>query len=226
MLGLSLRPGNRHHDAVGVAESRASWTIARDSAGGVGVGRRPGRWSRGQRRGIWLCRFSPPLSVGVMWFPDGRMLPPLVAGGGRPVCRAGRAADRAAAGPVEELSGLGRPARAAAATVVVRRGRLGSVAAVRKLVLSAMNCGARVFMADFEGGSPPVLGNLGHLNLRKALPREIVSSAPRACTQGNRRPGRGCTADGHRRPGMRDSGGDDAGPRRASGWPPTALPAR
>ena len=33
-------------------------------------------------------------------------------------------------------------------------------------------------MADFEGGSPPVFGNLGHLNLRKALPREIVSGAP------------------------------------------------
>src|SRR5450432_3353518 len=43
VLGLSLRPGNRHHDPVGVAaESRAGWTMARVSAGVVAVGWRPG----------------------------------------------------------------------------------------------------------------------------------------------------------------------------------------
>jgi hypothetical protein len=205
VLGLSLRPGNRHHDAVGVAaQSRAGWTIARVSARVVAVGRRPGRWSRGQRRRgsgfAGSARCSPSVSCR---FLTAGCFPPLVAGGGRPVCRAGRAADRAAAGPAGEPSGPGQPARAAVATVVVRRGRLGGVAAVRKMVLSVMNCGARVFMAGFEDGSTLMSGNLvtGHLNLRNALLREISFSAPGACAQGNRGPGRGRAADGYRQPG-------------------------
>jgi hypothetical protein len=61
LLGLSLRPGNRQHDAVGVAaQSRAGWTTAGVSASVGTVDRRPGCWSRGQRRPrIWLCGLSP-----------------------------------------------------------------------------------------------------------------------------------------------------------------------
>ena len=46
---------------------------------------------------------------------------------------------------------------------------------------------------DFEDSSTLISGNLvtGHLNLRNALLREIDFSAPRACAQGNRGPGRG-----------------------------------
>jgi len=205
VLGLSLRPGNRHHDPVGVAaESRAGWTMARVSAGVVAVGWRPGA-GRGVRVVGDLAlrvsaRCSPSVSCGSL---TAGSFPPLVAGGGRPVHRAGRAAGRAAAGPAGEPSGPGQPARAAAATVVVRRGRLGGVAAVRKMVLSVMNCGARVFMAGFEDGSTLMSGNLvtGHLNLRNALLREISFSAPGACAQGNRGPGRGRAADGYRQPG-------------------------
>jgi malate synthase len=112
--------------------------------------------------------------------------------------------------------------------VVVRRGRFGSVAAVRKIVLSVMNCGAGAFMADFEDGGTLNFGYLvtGQLNMPNAMLGEIDFSAPRARAQGNRGPGRGRAADGHRQPGMLVSGGHDAGPRRASSCRPTAVPAR
>ena len=136
VLSLSLRPGNRHHNAVGVAaEFRAGWTIARVSAGVVAAGRRPGRCSRGQGRpGIWLCGFSPLLTAGVTSFPDRRKLS---AAGGRwrPACPPGLGVLLVALrpGPVGKPSGPGQPARAATATVVVRRRQLGSVAAVRTM---------------------------------------------------------------------------------------------
>ena len=112
VLGLSLRPGNRHHDAVGVAtQSRAGWTIAGVSASVVAVDRRPGRWSRGQgRRGSGFAgsaRCSPSLSCG---FLTAGSFPPLVAGGGWPV-RGGwaRCWSRCGPRPVGKPSGPGSP---------------------------------------------------------------------------------------------------------------------
>jgi malate synthase len=91
-----------------------------------------------------------------------------------------------------------------------------------------MNCGARVFMADFEDSSTLISGNLvtGHLNLRNALLREIGFSAPTACALGKPRSRPRRAADDHREPGMLDSGGHDAGPRRGEMMPATAVPAR
>jgi hypothetical protein len=65
-----------------------------------------------------------------------------------------------------------------------------------------MNCGARVFMTDFEDGSTLMSGNLvtGHRNLRNALLRETDFSVPRAGAQGNRGPGCGRAANGHLNP--------------------------
>jgi hypothetical protein len=136
VLGLSLRAGNRHHNAVGVAaEFRVGQTTARISAGVVAAGRRPGRCSRGQGRpGIWLCGFSPLLTAGVTSFPDRRKLS--AAGGRRrPACPPGLGMLLVALrpGPVGKPSGPGQPARAATATVVVRRRQLGSVAAARTM---------------------------------------------------------------------------------------------
>ncbi|KAF9064736.1 malate synthase [Rhodocollybia butyracea] len=45
----------------------------------------------------------------------------------------------------------------------------------RKMVINALNCGAKTFMADFEDSSAPTFSNLvsGQLNLRDAIRREI-----------------------------------------------------
>lgn len=45
----------------------------------------------------------------------------------------------------------------------------------RKMVINALNCGAKTFMADFEDSSAPTWHNLldGHVNLRDALRRTI-----------------------------------------------------
>jgi malate synthase len=45
----------------------------------------------------------------------------------------------------------------------------------RKMVINALNCGAKVFMADFEDSNTPTFDNLvnGQLNLRDALLRKI-----------------------------------------------------
>lgn len=45
----------------------------------------------------------------------------------------------------------------------------------RKMVINALNCGAKTFMADFEDSSAPTWANLldGHVNLRDALKRTI-----------------------------------------------------
>ncbi len=50
----------------------------------------------------------------------------------------------------------------------------------RKMVVNALNCGARVFMADFEDSNTPTFDNLvtGQLNLRNALLRQIDFSTP------------------------------------------------
>ena len=50
----------------------------------------------------------------------------------------------------------------------------------RKMVVNALNCGAKVFMADFEDSNTPTFDNLvtGQLNLRSALLREIDFSSP------------------------------------------------
>ena len=50
----------------------------------------------------------------------------------------------------------------------------------RKMVVNALNSGAKVFMADFEDSNTPTFDNLvtGQLNLRNALQREIDFSTP------------------------------------------------
>ena len=202
VLRLSLRPGNRHHNAVGVAaEFRAGWTIARVSAGVVAADRRPARCSRGQGRpGIWLCGFSPLLTAGVTSFPDRRKLS--AAGGRRrPAWPPGLGVLLVALrpGPVGN-----HPVRDSPRGLPLPRWWFDAVSSAAsrpfaRWVLSAMNCDARVFMTDFEDGSTLMSGNLviGHRNLRNALQRE---TAPRACAGGNRGPGCGRAANGHLNP--------------------------
>jgi hypothetical protein len=61
-------------------------------------------------------------------------------------------------------------------------------------------------------------GNLvtGHRNLRHVLLREIGFSAPRAARKATARLGVGARLMVTASPGVLDSGGHDAGPRRAS----------
>ena len=49
-----------------------------------------------------------------------------------------------------------------------------------KMVINALNCGAKVFMADFEDSNTPTFDNLvqGQLNLRNAWLRQIDFSSP------------------------------------------------
>jgi malate synthase len=50
----------------------------------------------------------------------------------------------------------------------------------RKMVINALNCGAKVFMADFEDATSPTWTNLldGHVNLRDAVRRSISFTSP------------------------------------------------
>ena len=50
----------------------------------------------------------------------------------------------------------------------------------RKMVINALNCGANVFMADFEDSNTPTWDNMldGQLNLRDAIARTISFSSP------------------------------------------------
>ncbi len=50
----------------------------------------------------------------------------------------------------------------------------------RKMVINALNCGAKVFMADFEDSNTPTFDNLvqGQLNLRNAWLRQIDFTSP------------------------------------------------
>ena len=50
----------------------------------------------------------------------------------------------------------------------------------RKMIINALNSGARVFMADFEDANTPTWGNLleGQLNLRDAVRRQISYLSP------------------------------------------------
>lgn len=50
----------------------------------------------------------------------------------------------------------------------------------RKMIINALNSGAKVFMADFEDSSTPTWNNLldGHINLRDAIRRTISFSDP------------------------------------------------
>ncbi|HEV2546653.1 MAG TPA: malate synthase A [Stellaceae bacterium] len=50
----------------------------------------------------------------------------------------------------------------------------------RKMVINALNCGASVYMADFEDASTPGWANLieGHINLRDAVRRTIAFDDP------------------------------------------------
>src|ERR1700686_2185374 len=50
----------------------------------------------------------------------------------------------------------------------------------RKMIINALNSGAKVFMADFEDSSTPTWNNLldGHMNLRDAIRRTITYAAP------------------------------------------------
>ena len=51
----------------------------------------------------------------------------------------------------------------------------------RKMVINALNCGARVFMADFEDATTPSWANLldGHRNLAAAVRRQIAFDDPK-----------------------------------------------
>jgi len=50
----------------------------------------------------------------------------------------------------------------------------------RKVIINALNCGAKVFMADFEDSSTPTWNNLldGQVNLRDAIRRTITYADP------------------------------------------------
>src|ERR1700739_4314871 len=50
----------------------------------------------------------------------------------------------------------------------------------RKMVINALNSGAKVFMADFEDANAPTWNNMieGHINLRDAIRRTIEYSSP------------------------------------------------
>src|SRR5471032_1468572 len=50
----------------------------------------------------------------------------------------------------------------------------------RKMVINALNSGAKVFMADFEDATAPTWDNLldGHFNLRDAIRRTITLEIP------------------------------------------------
>jgi len=50
----------------------------------------------------------------------------------------------------------------------------------RKMIINALNCGAKVFMADFEDASTPTWGNMieGQINLRDAIARKIDFTEP------------------------------------------------
>ena len=50
----------------------------------------------------------------------------------------------------------------------------------RKMVINALNCGARVFMADFEDANSPTWDNMlaGQVNLRDAVDRSITFTNP------------------------------------------------
>jgi malate synthase len=50
----------------------------------------------------------------------------------------------------------------------------------RKMVINALNCGAKVFMADFEDSNTPTWNNnvQGHVNLRDAVNRTISYTSP------------------------------------------------
>ncbi len=50
----------------------------------------------------------------------------------------------------------------------------------RKMVINALNCGANVFMADFEDSNAPAWGNMieGQINLRDAIRRTITFTSP------------------------------------------------
>ena len=50
----------------------------------------------------------------------------------------------------------------------------------RKMIINALNSGAKVFMADFEDSNTPDVGNLieGQINLRDAIRRTITYSDP------------------------------------------------
>ncbi|HUB53001.1 MAG TPA: malate synthase A [Terracidiphilus sp.] len=50
----------------------------------------------------------------------------------------------------------------------------------RKMIINALNSGAKVFMADFEDSNTPLWNNLldGHINLRDAIRREVTYTDP------------------------------------------------
>jgi malate synthase len=50
----------------------------------------------------------------------------------------------------------------------------------RKMMINALNSGARVFMADFEDANSPTWANVvqGHLNVREAIRRELALETP------------------------------------------------
>ncbi len=55
----------------------------------------------------------------------------------------------------------------------------------RKMIINALNSGAKVFMADFEDSSTPTWNNLldGHINLRDAIRRTITYTDPSTAKQ-------------------------------------------
>src|SRR5690606_40332320 len=65
----------------------------------------------------------------------------------------------------------------------------------RKMMINALNCGAKVFMADFEDATSPTWDNIvtGQVNVRDAV-RRTVSLDQGGKRSEERRVGKGCRA--------------------------------
>ena len=63
----------------------------------------------------------------------------------------------------------------------------------RKMVINALNSGAKMFMADFEDANSPTWGNMieGQINLRDAIRRTITFTNPDGKEYQLKRQGRG-----------------------------------
>jgi malate synthase len=185
-LGLSLRPGNRHHDAVGVtAESCVGWTIAGGSIGVAGFWLAGGGARDAEPHGSadFMANACPNVILGLAFPAVGAPILPRLPAVGSTRCTA--------------FCRTGLPDHT----------RLGAAAATPKVVVNVKNCGAKVFLADFDDSNAPTWDNVatGQLNLRNAPLREIDFSTPKARGLAERKAtavlATGAQLMGHVRPG-------------------------